>query len=167
MYSVVMVVAMAGAPEAPTCCCWKDVGYKSCCNTGCGNKSCCDKNYAPAAPVAVAPAPAPVKVAPAPVAVAPAQDCGKGYGSKGCCLDCLCCWKKCCDKGGYSNKGCDQGYSNKGCCDKGGYSKGGCDQGYSNKGCCFCCDKGGYTAAPVVVPVETPKKDMPKVKVGG
>jgi hypothetical protein len=162
MYSVVMVVAMAGAPEAPTCCCWQDCCFKSCCNKGnnCGNsKGCCDKNYAKAAPVAVAPAP--VAVAPAPVAVAPAQDCGKGYGGKGCCFD-LCCWKKCCDKG----------YSKGNDCGK-GYSKGGdCGKGTSGKGCCFCCcDKGGYAAAPVVVPVETPKKDMPKVevkpKVGG
>ena len=155
MYSVVMVVAMAGAPEAPTCCCWKDCCYKSCCNKG-YSKGGCDKNYAPAAPVAVAPAP--VHVAPAPVAVAPAQDCGKGY-SKGCCLDCLCCWKKCCNKG-YAN---DCGYSNKGCCDKG--------YGYGSKGCGCCCDKGGYSAAPPVIAVPVEKKEMPKVevkpKVGG
>jgi hypothetical protein len=157
MYSVVMVVAMAGAPEAPSCCCWKDF----CCKSGGGyGKGCCDKNYGCAqAPVPVAPPPPPpppVKVAPAPVAVAPAADCGYSKGCGGCCFFDK--FKDCCSK----FKGCFSG-----CCDK-GYSS-----GCGGKGCGGCCDKGyssGCGGAVVPPPPPPPVKDMPKVekpKIGG
>ena len=144
MYSVVMVVAMAGAPEVPSDCCFKD---KFCCwkdkwQDKCGWKDKCgQKDYGRAndcAPVAVAPAhAAPVAVAPAhpaPVAVAPVYV--------------------------QQSNGCDQGYSKKKCCF---FSC--CDKGSSNR---------GQDCGTVVVPptVDAPKKDMPKVdpkggKVGG
>jgi hypothetical protein len=163
MYSVVMVVAMAGAPEAPSCCCWKDFCCKSNQSSG-----CCDKNYGCAnAPAPVAPAPPPpppMKVAPAPVAVAPAQDCGS---SKGCCGDCclFSCFRGCCAKIKGCFSCCDKGYSSGcggGCCDK-GYSSG-CGGGCCNKGYSSGCE------GAVVPPPPPPVKGMPKVekpKVGG
>ena len=187
-----MVVAMAGAPEVPSdCCfkdkfcCWKDKWQDKCCwKDKCGQKDygCAKQECAPvAAPVYVAPAhQAPVAVAAAPCAQQ-SNGCDQGYSKKK-----KCCFFSCCDKG-YSNNDCGK---SKSCCDKGSSNNGCCDKGYSNndcgksKKCCFfsCCDKGGnnnyYTEAPacgtVVVPptVEAPKKDMPKVdpkggKVGG
>jgi len=187
MYSVVMVVAMAGAPEVPSDCCFKD---KFCCwkdkwqDKCCWKDKCCQKDYGCAKQEC-----APVHVAPAPVAVAapcaqPVSNgcCDKGYSKKKCCFF------SCCDKG-YSNNDCGKSY-NKGCCDKGYSNKGCCDKGYSNdcgksKKCCFfsCCDKGysnqgysnqGQDCGTVVVPptVDAPKKDMPRVdpkggKIGG
>ena len=191
MYSVVMVVAMAGAPEVPSDCCFKD---KFCCwkdkwQDKCGWKDKCgQKDYGRAndcAPVAVAPVhAAPVAVAPvhqAPVAVAPVyvqqsnECCDKGYSKKKCCFF------SCCDKGYSNNNNCGKS-SSKGCCDK-GYSnnncgkssgKGCCDKGSSNndcgksKKCCFfsCCDKGGetyYAPAPACGTVVVPPTvDAPK-----
>ena len=197
MYSVVMVVAMAGAPEVPSdCCfkdkfcCWKDkwqdkCGWKDKCGQkdyGCAKRECAPVAAAPVAVAPVHPAPAPVAVAAAPCPQQSNACCDKGYSKKKCCFF------SCCDKGFSNNNNCGKSYS-KGCCDKGysnnncgkSYSKGCCDKGNNDCGksnkCCFfsCCDKGSSNnCGTVVVPptVDAPKKDMPKVdpkggKVGG
>ena len=110
MYSVVMVVAMAGAPEAPACCptfscpkiclpkfhCPKFHMPKLCCKPVCHTPTpCC----APAAPVHVAPAP--VMAAPVAAPCAPACDthCAPKHG---CCFlsKCFSCFSIC-GKGGH------------------------------------------------------------------
>ena len=96
MYSVVMVVAMAGAPEAPACCptfccpkiCLPEIHCPKlclpkihCCKPACAPTPCC--------------APAPVVVAPAPCAPECAPTCAPKHGccflSK--CLSCFSCGK--------------------------------------------------------------------------
>src|SRR5262245_66582739 len=73
MYSMVLVVAMTGAPSDPQCCFGWGKGHG--CNGGCVGYSA----PVPAAPVAPAPVAAPCP-APAPVAYTGCNGCNGGWG---------------------------------------------------------------------------------------
>ncbi|MSR53526.1 MAG: hypothetical protein EXS09_09600 [Gemmataceae bacterium] len=194
MYSVVMVVAMAGAPEVPSDFCFKDTfcSWKDKWTDKCNWKDKCSlKDYGCAKPACapVAAKPAPVAVAPAPVAAKAAPcakpaltDCCDKLKSKTNCLFSLCdklkgctnSLSKICDKGSTTPKvacpkvACPKLTCPKLSCHKVATTTKANDCGKSKCSLFSICGKGAVkNCGTVAVPCDAPKKDVPEVDPKG